>query len=286
MDRMTVARILGSRIVQFLAVGGALWALSPGPQSPSEIAIRGERLQALREAEAARAGGLLLDGGGAVDRRAIEDEVLYREGVRLGLDRNDGIVRQRVVQKVLFLAEELGGATRAPDERELRAFFDEERGRWARPERWRIEQRFRNHRGALDAWAQDRSTLPPPGEAAPVEPVIDADRPRLLASLGAGFVAALAGAPTDPSRWLGPIPSAYGFHLVRVLAHEPERPARFEEVRAEVAEALVVRRRREATAAFLRDAFARYHVTVDGKPLAGFAPTGRLAFRSVASGED
>jgi hypothetical protein len=45
---------------------------------------------------------------------------LYREALRLGLDVGDPIVRQRLIQKVLFVAEDLGGATRTPREAEPR----------------------------------------------------------------------------------------------------------------------------------------------------------------------
>ncbi len=38
--------------------------------------------------------------------RWVRDEVLFREAVALGLDRNDTIVKRRMVQKMEFLAEE------------------------------------------------------------------------------------------------------------------------------------------------------------------------------------
>jgi hypothetical protein len=57
-------------------------------------------------AEAARRGTRVLDPDKAaeVTARVLEDKMLFQEGVRLGLDQDDPIIRPRVVQKVLLLA--------------------------------------------------------------------------------------------------------------------------------------------------------------------------------------
>jgi len=111
-----------------------------------------------------------------------------------------------------------------------------------------------------------------------------AGRDRIASTLGAGFAQALASAPVG--RWSGPIASAYGWHLVRVLERRPAREARLEEVRPAVIEAYSVFRRQEAVAAYLKGAFSRYDVEIDGKRLDHFTPSRRVAFRPVASGED
>jgi hypothetical protein len=46
----------------------------------------------------------------------VREEVLYREAIAMGLDRNDGIVRRRLVQKMEFLGQPgLAAGTEAPD---------------------------------------------------------------------------------------------------------------------------------------------------------------------------
>jgi hypothetical protein len=99
-------------------------------------------LAALHAAEStrkpARAGELAAE----VKERAIEDEILYREGEKLGFDKSDYIVRQRVIQKVLFLAEELAGATQSPTDAQLRAFFAATPSRWTQPEVFHFRQIF------------------------------------------------------------------------------------------------------------------------------------------------
>lgn len=278
-------RLARQRLVQFAVLGGALFAIAPRARTPEVIDVTTERLAALRAAEVSRGKGPVDALVRAADQRALEDEILYREGVRLGLDKNDGIVRQRVVQKVLFLAEEMAGAARPADEAALRTFFAENSGRWAVPEQHRFAQIYRRAPDALAAWAAGpRSDAPPTGEASPVGPELDLDERRLADTLGADFTAALPKLPVGV--WAGPVKSAFGWHLVRVLERRPARQARFEEVRAAVVEAYGVHLRQEATAAFVQGALTRYRVSVDGKRLEGFTPSRRVAFRGVASGED
>lgn len=280
-------RLASNRLVQFAVLGGAIFAVTPRPRSARDIDIESERLAALHAAEAARTGAPTLDADAtrAVDQRALEDELLYREGVRLGLDKNDGIVRQRVVQKVLFLAEELGGASRPPTEAELAAFFRDNRDRWTVGEHLRFEQIYRHTPEDLARWmAGPKTDAPPASEPSPVAAEIDTDLATLGRSLGTDFANALSSAPTG--RWVGPIASAYGAHLVRIVERTPGHPAELSDVRGAVLEEYSVHRRQEATARFLTDAFARYRVAIDGKPLTSFEPSRRIAFRSVASGED
>jgi hypothetical protein len=62
----------------------------------------------------------------------IREEILYREALAMGLDKDDTIVKRRMVQKMEFLAEDVSGA-REPKAHELRARFDANPGRFARP---------------------------------------------------------------------------------------------------------------------------------------------------------
>ena len=275
-----LAAIARHRLFQFAAIGGALFAIAPKPETPNKVSIQGERLGALRAAEAKRHGGSKLapEKAREVDQRAIEDEILYREGVRLGLDRNDGIVRQRVAQKVLFLAEEVGGATRPASDAELRAFFEANRARWKLPERATFTQVYAHEAKDL---AGDE---PPEGEPSPVAREMKGSRAEIAQRLGAAFADAIAKAPEGA--WSAPIASPYGFHRVRVTKREPAREATLDEVLAAVIEAERVHRKQEAIARFVKAAAARYQIEIDGKPVTGFEPSRRIAFRMEPSGED
>jgi peptidyl-prolyl cis-trans isomerase C len=70
---------------------------------------------------------------GLVESRVRED-VLYREALALGLDKNDTIVKRRMAQKMEFLAEDVADA-REPTTEELGTWFEKNAERSAVPAR-------------------------------------------------------------------------------------------------------------------------------------------------------
>jgi len=64
----------------------------------------------------------------------IREEVLYREALAMGLDKDDTIVKRRMVQKMDFLAEDLSDL-REPSREELKEWFAKNAGRFSLPGR-------------------------------------------------------------------------------------------------------------------------------------------------------
>jgi peptidyl-prolyl cis-trans isomerase C len=276
-----VAALARLRMAQFVVLGGAIFlASSLARRSDDAIAFTSRDLSALRDAEARRKGvsASSVPLADAIKERAVEDEILYREGLKLGFDKDDGIVKQRVIQKTLFLAEELAGASEPPTDAALQRFFDETRGAWLRPERWRFVQTFSHERAAR---GEDVTRL---GDACPVPREASMTSRELTSLLGADFVAALSTAPRDA--FSPPIRSALGWHVVKIEEHAAERPQSFEEAKAALRGAYVVQRRERAVEAFLDQAFKRYSVTIDGERVEGILPRGRVAARTSGSAED
>jgi peptidyl-prolyl cis-trans isomerase C len=280
--------IAGSRLVQFLVLGGLIFAFAPGPPAPSHISFTRTGLEALEHAQAARAAMTQLPPEQAqeVDRRAIEDEVLYREAIRLGLEQGDPLVREHLIQKMLLLAEDLGGATRTPTDAELRAYFNESPAKWSQPGSVHFLHVFASQPQSLEALALDpAATVPPPlGEPFALSRDVRKDGPALTDAFGAAFASAVMA--QAPGTWSAPLQSKYGWHRVKVLEHTGAHAATFEEVRGQVKLDFAVSRRQAAVKAFLTRALGRYHVDVDGKAVNAFVPEGRLGSRSEPSAED
>src|SRR5260370_32329736 len=70
---------------------------------------------------------------GLVDNR-FREEILYREALALGLDKDDTIVKRRMAQKMEFLAEDVS-AIREPKVEVLKAWFAKNSGRFSLPSR-------------------------------------------------------------------------------------------------------------------------------------------------------
>jgi hypothetical protein len=284
----------GNRLVQFLSLGGLLFIVTPSSESPHHIDLRRQHIAALQAAQATRLGSDTLPASQAseVEVRAIEDEVLYREALRLGLDQSDPLIRQHLIQKVLLLAEDLGGAGREPTEAELRLHFEETRERWVMPGEVRLIHIFASEPKALAALspqlqaheASAPEAIPPLGETFPLSRDVRSPRPRLAAEYGPEFTQAVWALPLGS--WSEPVASRYGWHRVKVLSRTESRPATFEDVRLELVLDFAIARRKRVVSQFVARSFERYTLTVDGVPMPPPAPTGRLGIRTEASAED
>jgi peptidyl-prolyl cis-trans isomerase C len=64
----------------------------------------------------------------------VQQEVLYREALAMGLDKDDEIVKRRMAQKMQFLAEDVAAA-HEPTTAELKHWFEKHRAMFALPPR-------------------------------------------------------------------------------------------------------------------------------------------------------
>ncbi|WP_309605910.1 peptidylprolyl isomerase [Phenylobacterium sp.] len=204
----------------------------------------------------------------------IDEELLAREALRLGLDKGDMIVRRRLAQKMAFATDDVAQSAE-PSEATLRADFARTADRYAAAGRVSFQQVFfsgdRPHGGAAKAAGQALERAEEGGRADPTgDPFLfplaydDASLQDLLRDYGAAFVKTLETAPVGT--WQGPVLSPYGWHIVKVTARRKAAATAFEAVRDQVRDAWLAERRGAANAAFLHSLRKRYRVVVAGVP--------------------
>lgn len=203
----------------------------------------------------------------------VREEILYREALAMGLAENDMVVRQRMRQKLEFLAAELRDPAE-PTEEELAAYLAEHR------ELFRVDSRVsfdhvyfdRGRRGV--AAEEDASRL---RKRLAVEDELDTadlgDRlplPRryrnaaiagIAGRFGISFAEALADLPVG--EWSGPVESSHGLHLVLLRDRTEGRLPALEEVRDEVLRHFTAARREGARESFYGELRSRYEVVVE-----------------------
>ncbi|MGE0054007.1 MAG: hypothetical protein AB7S74_07345 [Hyphomicrobium sp.] len=123
-------QIVREPLVHFLVVGGLLFAawswLAPHKTAgPGEDIIvidqaRLDHLKTLWKAQWKREPAP--EDVAAIIDRDLRQEVFYREALRMGLDRDDEIVRTRLAQKMEAVANDLSTLMDPPTEDRLRAF--------------------------------------------------------------------------------------------------------------------------------------------------------------------
>lgn len=208
----------------------------------------------------------------------VQEEVLYREGLAMGLDKDDEIVKRRMVQKMQFLAEDVAAA-HPPSPDELRAFYDANHDRFAEPPRASFRHLYfspdrRGTRAREDAAAALARLAGQPEDtklaASVADPFMFQDyyRDRAPDSLGKEFGPkfAIAVAKLSPGSWQGPIESGFGWHLVFVDTLIPGRIPAFEEIEPDVRTAWLGEQKTKAWDEAYKDMRAKYTVLLPAAP--------------------
>ncbi len=204
-------------------------------------------------------------------RERVDEEILAREAIRLGLDQDDLIIRRRLAQKMAFAGEDISPVAE-PDEAALRERFRRNPDQYASPPLLTFRHVFFSDdraggggrvaaetvllSGAVDSATGDPFVLP-----RSYRQVRGSD---LLRDYGPDFIEAALTAPLG--QWTGPVRSAYGWHLVRVETRQKGGPADFETVKAQVRDDYLEAARDNANAAFMDQLRARYVIEVAEAP--------------------
>jgi hypothetical protein len=163
----------------------------------------------------------------ALRRVWLDNEVLYREGMALGLDKGDKAIRERVIFKALSVVD--AGVKRPTiDEAGLRAWFEEHRSRYDEPARYDFEEAIiagpRSDEAARSFAAALNAGEPGDTEAG-LRMFTGRPHENIVQSYGAEFAAALEASP--PGEWRA-LPSKEGLRVMRLKSVTPAAPAEFE----------------------------------------------------------
>ena len=282
-------KLLKEPLLHFLALGAVIFAVNawreqkrPAEVSPARIEVTAaviDRLRAGYERQFGRAPDAQ-ELRGLVTAH-IREEVLCREALALGLDRDDTIVRRRLAQKMEFLTDDLTVAA-SPENAAVHEFFEKNAARYAKPAQVSFRHVYfsKEKRGAKGE-AAAREALGALAGGASDETMGDAflhgfvfaerEAQEITALFGAEFAAHVAALRVG--EWSGPIASSYGLHLVRIEARGAMQPASFDLVRAKVAEDFNEERRRTANREIFEKLRERYQVNVDEAALTNVVPS-------------
>lgn len=264
-------------LLHFLVIGGILFAVlssfDAGP-APDEILISADRVAELSRTAA------LLQGRpptpAELDRLvadAIREEVYYREAMALGLDVNDTVVRQRLIEKMRELSENV--VDPLPPETDLEAWFDSHRERFRIPELVSFDHLFFSPQQRGDAVLADAEVAlnalrqgAAPGDFGDSTPLSGrfeaADAARVRTLFDDPLTDAVFAA--EPGVWIGPFESGFGWHVVRVSERTPARDPGFVEVESRVREVYAAEQLAAANAAAFETMRADFAIAVQWEP--------------------
>ena len=267
-------------LVHFLVLGGLLFGLfalvndEASSKPPNEIEITSSDVDRLRDVWTKQWNRPPTETElkGLIESH-LREEVLYREGLALGLDQNDTIIRRRLAQKMEFLFEDLADQVEPTDE-ELKRYFDKYNDKYLLPARvsfshiyFNVDRRgeagYGNAKHLLEKLQSNKASLRPydQGDRFMLGYEYVQKTPQEVANVfGRQFAEKLF--MTRKGIWQGPIESGYGVHLVSIHDRTESRLPEMKDVRDKVQLDFLAERRRETNERIYEKLKARYEIVV------------------------
>lgn len=271
-------RLLREPLLHFALLGAGLFlvnGLLAQPVDTAEIVVSTERVTSLSAQFSAMRGGRLPTDAelrGLVEAY-VRDEMLYREGLALGLDRDDPVVRGRIRQKMEILSTD--ALSVEPTDGELQAYLDAHREEFDIPGRLSFEQVYidpAKHREPLDSVLTrvrgqlsrgrspdvvgDRTMLP--------HSMVQVMPTEVSTRFGEAFETQLG--HVGQGGWHGPLATPFGVHLVRVTRREPATRATLTNARDVVLREWTRAHTEMMKERYYRDLATRYTVRHESTP--------------------
>lgn len=281
-------RLLKDPLAHFLAAGAALFVIGAAmkPAAPDEASILVDRaallefIQYRSKAFEPGVAAAILDGmddeaRAALIRDFVREEAMAREAQSLGLEANDYVIRQRMVQKVEFLAEAAASAATPTDE-QVAEYYNDHQEQYLSPPSATMTHVFfstekrpaaaaridaekalaelaARHAGFNDAGAYGERFL---FHKNYVERTDDYIR----SQLGDEIVDAIFDETAPLNSWRGPFMSEYGVHLIYVAERNAARLPSLEEIADLVKSDLTEEMRQQAIDGAIDSIVAKYKI--------------------------
>lgn len=280
MQRSKIHKLLREPLLHFLVIGAGLFFLfnqvgGPEVGADNRIVITQAKLERLAAVWQQRMGRppTSQEREQQLDHY-IREQVLYREALAMGLDKDDAVVKRRMAQKLEFIFEDIATPPE-PDDTKLQAYLKKHPDKFTQPARYTFSHIYLSvdKRGdkALDdaklllarlqqkAHKIDASAA---GDALMLNHhYTDTSQPEVARLFGKRFSKKLNS--IEPGQWSGPLDSPYGVHLVNVQQRKDTRLPVLAEIREQVKAEYIFDWQRDANEQFYANLRKRYEVVVE-----------------------
>lgn len=265
--RRALPRWLREPLLHFMLLGGALFAVDQVINGSADdaraivvdAAVDKEALDVFR---AARGREPNTDELYALRRIWLDNEVLYREGLALQMDKGDKAIRDRVIFKALSMIN--AGLKLPPfDDKTLRDWFEKNRAKYDEPARYDFQEAVLTgdaSESAARAFAAALNAGVPGDAKAGLRVFKGRPQSNIVQSYGAEFGQALEALPMGTWRAL---PHLDGWRVMRVEAVTPTKAAEFDALRGVVLQDWTDAVMSEQRSAAVRALAGKYSVRVE-----------------------
>jgi hypothetical protein len=257
-------------LLHFVALGGLLFgidrALVSEADDPLTIVVGADAEREGRNTfKAARGEEPTAQELEALRQVWLDNEVLYREGLALQVDKGDSAIRERVIFKALSVIDSNVKLPPASDKL-LRAWFDGHRAKYDEPERYDFEEAALSgdsSEAAVRAFVKTLNGGTPGDAKAGLRVFKGRPHANLVQSYGTAFADTLA--KSQPGQWQA-LQTREGWRAIRLGAITPAKPAVFESLRGVVMHDWTDAAAAEQRTAAVRALTKKYKVKREGAP--------------------
>lgn len=192
----------------------------------------------------------------------LDNEVLYREGLAMQLDKGDTAIRERVIFKALSVVDS-GLKLPAHDDKLLHAWFEQHRAKYDDPARFDFQEAQLagdSSESAVRAFVDALNSGTPGDAKAGLRVFKGRPHSNLVQSYGEDFARALETA--SPGRWLA-LQSREGWRAVRLDAASPAKPGNYEALRGVVLQDWTDQTMAEQRSAAVAALASKYRIKVE-----------------------
>ncbi|BFT32166.1 peptidylprolyl isomerase [Alteromonas sp. D210916BOD_24] len=201
----------------------------------------------------------------------VNEEIAYREAMALELEKDDTVVRRRLRQKLLFIAEGTESID-APDQQTLHDWYLQHQSRFAAKETRTFTQKLFHKSPSSDkAWTEALQALDylttHPASSLVTEATLLPDTMRMAtqeqASQIFGNTLAQVIFRAPKGSWQGPFESPFGVHLLFIEEIQDAYVPEFEKVAGQVESDWYYRQRLTRQQTYFEELRKGYRITVD-----------------------
>ena len=208
----------------------------------------------------------------------VREDILYREAVAMGLDKDDPVTRRRLAKKLEFLSKDIA-SLKEPMEGELERYFEDNKEEYKTPDLITFTHVFIDPNKRGDATLNDAARLLDQLQSAgpPDESTFNMGDRFMLQNyysenteldirkqFGSSFASAVM--QLEPEKWHGPLISGYGTHLVYIDVLTIAPTPVFEEVEEDVMQNWLADQQEQFNEAFFDSLKSRYEIVIENAP--------------------
>lgn len=197
----------------------------------------------------------------------VKEEILVREAIARGLNRDDSLIRRHLVKKMSYIFDD-NTLIPEPTDEQLQNYLSKNNSKFLEPATISFNQIVftQNSSSASDIDKKANNFLQrlknsSSSKISTVGDLVDLSKKGISNTLGEEFSTQVFDMPIK--NWVGPVKSNYGLHLIYIHSRTQEQTPKLSKIKKEVAKEWQSEQRKRANDIFYKNLSKQYSIMID-----------------------